>query len=283
MKVIQRVYNKIVYSMAVAKSNSKIIRASKIIKQMEHMPDFPSSACSQNQFINLTLEGGSKTYGLILKTTGAKEIPIIDIENYTSRTSEKLIEKIGTLLSDFGSDKSTHHNYHKIYAEILHDLLGKETSILEIGLGSNYSDTPSNMGKLGRPGASIKAWKNIDEKFTVYGADVDSRVLFTEDRIHTFKLDQTSESSWQNFLRQIGKKKFSLIIDDGLHSPNANLNSILHLVSLLEQNGTIVIEDIPKRAIPIWSLLYNLAPDNWKLDLIQAKNALILVLRVIER
>jgi hypothetical protein len=47
-------------------------------------------------------------------------------------------------------------------------------------------------------------------------------------------------------LRYLKKRipKLDLIIDDGLHQPDANLNTIIELIDHLKLNGLIVVEDI---------------------------------------
>ena len=47
-------------------------------------------------------------------------------------------------------------------------------------------------------------------------------------------------------------KGFDLVIDDGLHSPDANINTFAMATKLVRKGGWIVIEDIAEEAIPIW-------------------------------
>ena len=54
-------------------------------------------------------------------------------------------------------------------------------NIFEVGLGTNNVDVPSNMGKDGKPGASLRAWRDYFPN-----ADIDTRILFKEDKIQTF-------------------------------------------------------------------------------------------------
>ena len=49
------------------------------------------------------------------------------------------------LLDHYGSDKGTKHTYHFVYGRILADS-SQINGILEIGLGTNNVDVPSNMG-----------------------------------------------------------------------------------------------------------------------------------------
>jgi len=53
-------------------------------------------------------------------------------------------------------------------------------------------------------------------------------------------------------IKSNGAFNYDLIIDDGLHSPDANLNTLNFALSSLSSDGVIVIEDIAERCLPIW-------------------------------
>jgi hypothetical protein len=82
------------------------------------------------------------------------------------------------------------------------------------------------MGAEGKPGASLRAFRDFLPNAVIYGADVDRRILFEEDRIHCHFLDQTNFSSFEK-IDNIIQEKLDLIVDDGLHSPNANINTLI--------------------------------------------------------
>ena len=46
-----------------------------------------------------------------------------------------------------------------------------------------------------------------------------------------------------------------MIIDDGLHTPHANLEVLLFGTKLLKKRGWLVIEDIEKASVPIWQIV----------------------------
>jgi hypothetical protein len=60
-----------------------------------------------------------------------------------------------------------------------------------------------------------------------------------------------------------GVENFDLIIDDGLHSPQANLNSLLFAMKFSKPGGLIWIEDIPLRSLEIWYLVKRLTRDHY--------------------
>jgi hypothetical protein len=218
--------------------------------------DYPSSAGSTKQHIELTLAGSISTPKLLL---AALKLECDDLPSRTHRTYQDLQEtteskELRDLFDLYGSDKGKEHNYDLVYASILQEL-PKNLKILEIGLGTNFKDMASNMGKSGSPGASLRAWRQFRPLSSIYGCDIDSRILFEDDQIKTFQLDQTNSNSWDKFKINVGISSFDLIIDDGLHSPTANLSTLINSWAILADNGVLVIEDVAERSLPIWEIL----------------------------
>lgn len=137
-------------------------------------------------------------------------------------TRSELAEILGRAFRTFGSDKSTIHDYHKLYAPIASQF--GAPNIFEIGLGTPHLDIVSTMGKAGHPGGSLRAFRSCFPDRRLYGADYDRRILFQEDRIETFFVDQTRLETFQEL--PTSNMQFDLMIDDGLHSPDANLHSL---------------------------------------------------------
>ena len=101
------------------------------------------------------------------------------------------LRKLESIFNKYGSDKANYHNYHYLYAWILKNP-SEIKSLFEIGLGTKNSNVVSNMGKNGKPGASLKAFKEFLPNASIIGADVDSKILLEEERIKTFFVDQTN-------------------------------------------------------------------------------------------
>ena len=135
------------------------------------------------------------------------------------------------------------------------------------------------MGEGGIPGASLRSWKKYFPHANIVGCDIDSRILFTEERITTFQLDQTSKSSWDQLKHKLAGRSFNLIIDDGLHAPYANLRTIIEAVPLLRQGGWIVIEDVPDRSLVVWKLLLPNIDSLWESQILKAKKSHLILLR----
>jgi len=182
---------------------------------------------------------------------------------------------LAQIFTSCGSDKSTNHNYEYLYADLLHERRHSLLRVLEIGLGTNNVDVVANMGKHGKPGASVRAFRDFMPHAMIYGADIDSRILFEEERIKTFYVDQTDARSME-VLGQFTGRKLHLIIDDGLHCPHANLGTVHFAIDHLEPGGTLVIEDIRPESVPIWQLVAHILAD-WKCQLLEARGGILFV------
>ncbi|WP_208107369.1 glycosyltransferase [Halomonas ventosae] len=191
--------------------------------------------------------------------------------------SESLTQRLAELFKEHGSDKATAHNYHLLYGHILASA-GDAPTIFEIGLGLNNVDTPSNMGAKGRPGASLRAFRDCFTQGQIFGADVDKRILFEEERIKTHFIDQTNPATF-TALGDWLPTDLDLLIDDGLHAPGANLNTLLFGLDRIKPGGWIVIEDILPPMLPIWKLVAQLLPHGFEPGVIKAKSSLLFVVK----
>jgi len=157
------------------------------------------------------------------------------------------------IMKSEGSDKGFgHHNYTEFYYDIFNDIKNNKLNVFEVGVGTNNLDVPSSMGPNGIPGASLRGWKQFFPNSNIYGADVDRRILFSEDRIETFYVDQTNENDiaelWRN--DSIDSVLFDIIVDDGLHTVDANVTFLKNSIHKLKDNGTYIIEDVIFDYIP---------------------------------
>jgi hypothetical protein len=193
------------------------------------------------------------------------------------RSAKDSSQQLGTLFNKYGSDKASTHNYHELYEAFLspRDRIRK---IFEIGLGTNNLNIVSTMGKGGRPGASLRAFRDYCTNAEIFGADFDASILFNEDRIRTFFVDQTKASTFAGLGPLIGDN-FDLMIDDGLHSPHANLNSLIFFLPLLRVGGVAVIEDVSLSAEPIWRVVAALLPKGYSSAFIQTKVCCVFIVK----
>ena len=139
-------------------------------------------------------------------------------------------------------------------------------NILEIGLGTNNTDIPSNMGENGSPGASLKALKEYLPNANLYGADVDKTILFQEERIQTTYVDQMKKETFDDLKKAFENIKYDLVIDDGLHNVCANLHTLQFALENLNVNGWVVIEDIGKMKYANWVVIDQIVSQGTNLE-----------------
>lgn len=171
------------------------------------------------------------------------------------------------IMTEFGSDKGRgHHNYTIFYDKLFNQLRKEELLVFELGLGTNNVDVPSNMGIEGIPGASLRGWKKYFENSLIYGADIDERILFDEDRIKTFVCDQTNPDSikklWDNDI--LKNKEFDIIIEDGLHEFNANLIFLENSIHKLKNGGIYICEDLTNSTVSKFESILNKLREKFK-------------------
>ena len=70
------------------------------------------------------------------------------------------------------------HNYTIYYDKIFSPWRERPLRIFELGLGTNDTSIESNMGENGRPGASLFGWREYFPNASIFGADIDKKILF---------------------------------------------------------------------------------------------------------
>jgi len=155
------------------------------------------------------------------------------------------------IMGRHGSDKGhinimyCKHNYTTLYYSIFKNWRFKKIRLFELGLGTNNVNVPSNMGANGIPGASLYGWSEFFPNADIFGADIDCGVLFNTNKIKTFYCDQTNpyviKYMWNEPQLLEG---FDIIIEDGLHTFNANVCFFENSIHKLNPGGYYIIEDI---------------------------------------
>ena len=100
------------------------------------------------------------------------------------------------------------------------------------------------MGINGTPLASLRAWQDFFVNASIYGADIDKKILKNEERIKTFYVDQTNPKTIKEMFKNMQVNKFDIILEDGLHEFNANICFFENSIKYLSSNGTYIIEDV---------------------------------------
>jgi glycosyltransferase involved in cell wall biosynthesis len=182
----------------------------------------------------------------------------LDIESEVQTAKEMGLvspRELCRLMTDFGSDKgSPLHNYTIVYDQLFSSFRDEDLLIFELGLGSIKVGAPSSMGPHGKPGASLRGWRAYFRNARIFGADIDPDILFEEDRISTFWVDQRDPTAIRALWNSVGDKVFDVIVDDGLHEASANICFFVESFEKLKSGGIYIIEDITPGDIKIMEI-----------------------------
>jgi len=136
------------------------------------------------------------------------------------------------------------HSYTDYYERLFGHCRSGVKQVFECGLGTNNPDLPSSMGAAAKPGASLRVWRDYFPNADIFGADIDKNILFEEDRIRTFYIDQLDPDAIGACWDKIGADSFDFIVDDGLHTFDAGITLFNHSIDKLSDCGIYVIEDV---------------------------------------
>jgi NDP-sugar pyrophosphorylase family protein len=124
-------------------------------------------------------------------------------------------------------DKGTFHSYIDTYEKYFNKLKDEKINLLEIGILN---------------GKSIKLWESFFKNANIYAVDINDKthLNLSSERIFIYKNDATLKS----FSDEFNENYFSIIIDDGSHLLNDQINSFRNLKSKLINGGLYIIEDV---------------------------------------
>jgi hypothetical protein len=136
------------------------------------------------------------------------------------------------------------HTYADFYSQLFEHCRMSVKLVFECGLGTTSAAYANNMGARGRPGASLRVWRDWFPNAQIFGADIDRAVLFEEDRIKTYFVDQTDQIAIASMWGEIGQTGFDVMIDDGWHAFHAGISLFEGSLSYLRSGGVYIIEDV---------------------------------------
>ena len=207
-----------------------------------------------NLFVNkikmyLQKKKENKELKIIIKIKSKfKNTTYINYDNVLSKLCEKYGSDKGFINPDQKKPYNwTPHSYTSYYYSIFNLSKDKIKLIFECGLGTNNPSLASNMTATGIPGASLRVWRDYFKNAEIYGGDIDKEILFEEERIKTFYVDQLNKESINSMWKNINLNNCDIIIDDGLHTPAANLNFFFNSFNKLKNNGIYIIEDVKNK------------------------------------
>jgi hypothetical protein len=132
------------------------------------------------------------------------------------------------MLQGCGTSKFKLFGYQDVYARVLSQIRGRSIRLLEVGIAA---------------GASLTGWAHYFEGSEIHGADVDRRALVDTDLYRTHYVDQRDPTALDGLVRELGAP-LDVVIDDGLHIPEANAHTVAAFLPLLSPDGVLVVEDI---------------------------------------
>jgi len=192
------------------------------------------------------------------------------------------------ILSDrYGSDKGEaspnsnpyrwgSHNYADFYSLIFGLRRNDVKSVVECGLGTNDPALLSSMGIDGKPGASLRMWRDYFPNASIIGCDIDTGILFRDERIKTFHCDQTSSKSIKKFLEnaELVEGSTDIIIDDGLHEFYAGICFFENMIGSLCDNGIYIIEDVAQSDVVKYKDYFSKLSDAFEAQFVYLKSPL---------
>jgi hypothetical protein len=212
------------------------------------------------------------------------------VQGFPSGRASELVHKLRSInafaptkmcrvMTRHGSDKGHGwHNYTTVYSALFGKLRDQRLRIFELGLGTNNPKLASSMGINGRPGASLRGWRELFRHSSVYGADIDRDILFEEDRIKTFYCDQIDTVAVRDLWSQpVLQGGMDIIIDDGLHTFEGNISFLDKSLEHLRPGGVYVIEDIRRETVERWharlEMTYSKRFPNHEFTLVELPNS----------
>jgi demethylmacrocin O-methyltransferase len=143
-----------------------------------------------------------------------------------------LANRFGTDKGDFHHEK---HNYAEIYDKILHEHRESPVNFVEIGINDPRF-----------PGASIHMWKSYFKNGTYRGLDINidqtiKQTVSILDKVYVYNVDQTNTEQLTEFASHIPAIDF--VVDDGIHTHEAQMVSFKALFPYLRSGGIYFIED----------------------------------------
>jgi hypothetical protein len=151
------------------------------------------------------------------------------VRNFISSEEMKQSTELCSIMSSLGSDKSSDwHNYTPVYHFLFSDSRDSTKTFFELGIWQ---------------GCSVRGWSKYFSSAEIFAGDVDPKFLVNESNIRSYICDQDSSESIKIMWSQIDRQ-FDIIIEDGKHEFESNLNFLLGSIHMLKSGGIFIIEDL---------------------------------------
>lgn len=155
-------------------------------------------------------------------------------------------DNLNNIIQKYGSDKFK-SGYSYLYQEVLKPYRNKKIKHLEIGLGTLDPSIPSSFCGIYshyeyyKPSAILRAWREYFTDAEIYGIDVAPDCMIQEEGIRTF-LGSSTDSVFTE--KYFNNSLFDTIIDDGLHTADAQYETFKNFFNKVKDGGLYIVEDI---------------------------------------
>ncbi len=131
-------------------------------------------------------------------------------------------------LNRYDTDKIA-HGYMEIYDYVLEPWVGREVTLLELGV---------------HKGGSLLLWRDYFPSGTIVGIDIRIPENFKAERVYLFEANQADTQLLSKVAREVAPDGFDIIIDDASHIGLLTKRSFWHLFdNHLKPGGIYSIED----------------------------------------
>jgi len=131
-----------------------------------------------------------------------------------------------------GPNKDSGHGYHKIYEKYFESKRLEKLNFLEVGIWK---------------GTSHMSWLDYFPNSNIYGVDTiirNEKEIYTKERFKYIKSSSMDSGLKSRIKSAWGDIQFDFIIDDGLHTHEANRKTFENLYPFLKSGGVYFIEDV---------------------------------------
>jgi hypothetical protein len=121
-----------------------------------------------------------------------------------------------------------HSSYFDAYPEVLAKYRHQPITLVEVGLFK---------------GGSLFMWRDfLGPQARIIGIDIDPESLrWQKDGFEIYIGDQANPEFWKNFFSKVGK--IDVLIDDGGHTNEQQIITVLNSVEWMNDDGTLIVED----------------------------------------
>lgn len=148
----------------------------------------------------------------------------------------------------YGSDKDR-NGYLQCYYTLFNRIRNDPVTVLEVGIGTMIPGVSSSMQGYAlegyKPGGSLRAWRDFFPNGRIIGLDVQPDTQFDdEQRIETYLCSSIEKDKVDTLMEVLGRPQLDIIIDDGSHLDDHQLQTLKNLYPYLKPGGLYIIEDI---------------------------------------